>query len=506
MPEFPLHGVADLKENEKKLISAGKTKILVLRHQGKLSAFQSKCPHAGGPLEKGAICNGRLVCPWHMGTFRIPDGHLIEPPAMDSLETYPLRIENSKVFVTLPSSKATGHPKKVSPSTVDKRRMVIVGAGAAGSMAAKALRDEGFAGEIVVIDPCHEEPIDRTMLTKMALTDKTPANRVQLPCLDRLDVIRLRSSMKSLQADRGLITLSDGRRVRFDAALVATGGTPKRLPMQHPENVYTIRHIGDLTRLRSIARKGRHAIVLGTSFIGMEAASALRQRGLTVTVIGKEELPFEQQFGSSVASALLSLHKRKGVRFVLGVNTLQVTSRYVLVEQSGSSRRINGDLVILGVGVEPSLKFEHDLPLAADGGVLTDESLRAKDEVWVAGDIANVAGLRIEHWRVAQQHGMHAANQMLGQRTPLRNVPFFWTYHFDKTIKYLGHADTWHDVSIIGDVRRLNFIALLSRRNEVIAVVSCNRDEETALLAELMRKPISLKQASKAIHSIRPSR
>jgi NADH dehydrogenase FAD-containing subunit len=104
--------------------------------------------------------------------------------------------------------------------------MVIVGAGAAGSMATKTLRDEGFCGEIAVVDPCHEEPIDRTMLTKMALTDKTPANRVQLHCLDQLDVIRLRSSVKSLQSDRGLITLSDGKTLRFDAALVATGGTP----------------------------------------------------------------------------------------------------------------------------------------------------------------------------------------------------------------------------------------------------------------------------------------
>jgi apoptosis-inducing factor 3 len=506
MPEFPLRGAADLKENEKKLFSAGNTKILVLRHQGKLSAFQSKCPHARGPLEKGAICNGRLVCPWHMGTFRLPDGRLIEPPAMDSLETFPLRIEDSKVFVTLPSPKTAGHQKKVSPSIIDKRRMVIVGAGAAGSMAAKTLRDEGFGGEIVMIDPCHEEPIDRTMLTKMSLTDKTPVNRVRLQCLDQLNVIRLRSSVKSLRADRSLITLSDGKTVRFDAALVATGGTPKRLPMQHPENVHTIRHVDDLRQLRSIARKGRHAIVVGTSFIGMEAASALRQRGLTVTVIGKEELPFKQQFGSSVASALLSLHQRKGVRFVLGVNTLQLASRYVVVEQSGSPRQISGDFVILGVGVEPSLKFEHDLPLAADGGVLTDPSLRAGDKVWVAGDIANVAGLRIEHWRVAQQHGMHAAKQMLGRRMPLRNVPFFWTYHFDKTIKYLGHADKWDDVSIIGDVRRLNFIALLSKRNDVIAVVSCDRDKETALLAELMRKPISSKQAHQAIHSIRSSR
>jgi nitrite reductase/ring-hydroxylating ferredoxin subunit len=112
MLEFPLHGVVDLKKNEKKLISAGKEKLLVLRHQGKLSAFQSKCPHAGGPLEKGAICNGRLICPWHMGTFRISDGRLIEPPAMNSLEIYPLRIEDSKVFVTLPSPKTAGQEKR----------------------------------------------------------------------------------------------------------------------------------------------------------------------------------------------------------------------------------------------------------------------------------------------------------------------------------------------------------------------------------------------------------
>ena len=146
MLEFPLHGVVDLKKNEKKLISAGKEKLLVLRHQGKLSAFQSKCPHAGGPLEKGAICNGRLICPWHMGTFRISDGRLIEPPAMNSLEIYPLRIEDSKVFVTLPSPKTAGQEKKKWRSaSTGKRRMVIVGAGAAGSMAARLSVMKDFA-------------------------------------------------------------------------------------------------------------------------------------------------------------------------------------------------------------------------------------------------------------------------------------------------------------------------------------------------------------------------
>ncbi|WP_263359878.1 FAD-dependent oxidoreductase [Acidicapsa ligni] len=495
MREFELYEAAKLKDGQRQIFNVGKTEMLVLRHHHKLIAIQSKCPHAGGPLEEGAICNGRIVCPWHMGTFNLPDGKLIEPPAMQSLDTYSIREGREGVFVSVPDAK-----KPVSMHATDKRKFLIVGCGAAGAMAAKTLRDEHFSGKILMVDPHSEEPIDRTMLTKMSLSGKEPVPKLKE--LNDLNLTRITASLVRLQSDRKMVTLSDGSRFKYDAALIATGGKPKQLPTKVTDKIHVIRHTEDLKSLRRAALPKSHAVIIGTSFIGMEAASALTQRGLKVTVIGEEELPFEKQFGCEISSALLSLHKRKGVKFVLGVKIIQLTNNRVLLQKGDKVVPIDADLVVLGVGVVPKLDFEHDLPLAADGSVLTDKSLRADGHVWVAGDIANVGGRRIEHWRVAQQHGMAAAKQMLGQRADVESVPFFWTYHFEKKINYLGHATEWEDISIVGDVDRLDFIAFMTTRGKVKAVVSCAKETETALLAELMRKPLSLSTANRAIRSI----
>jgi NADPH-dependent 2,4-dienoyl-CoA reductase/sulfur reductase-like enzyme len=268
--------------------------------------------------------------------------------------------------------------------------------------------------------------------------------------------------------------------------------------MRGSDAVYTIRHVDDLRTLRSAAQANRHAVIIGTSFVGMEAASALRQRGLKVTVVGKETLPFEKQLGPQIASSLLSLHKKKGVRFILGARLIQIANRYVLVEEGGRERQIDADLVILGVGVSPNLDFKHDLPLAAEGGVLTDKSLRAADKVWVAGDIASIGGIRIE-LESCPAHGMHAAKQMLGQKKPLHVVPFFWTYHFGKRINYLGRGEEWDDISITGNLCSFDFLALQSKSGVVRSVISCGRETETALLAELLHRPLSKQGAHTAL-------
>lgn len=493
--EFEIPEAAKLKEGQRKVFLAGKTDILVLRHERKLVAIQSKCPHAGGPLEQGAVCNGRIVCPWHMGTFNLRDGKLIEPPPMQSLKIYPVEEGNKGVFVTLP-----GAPNPVPKQKRDHRNFLIVGCGAAGAMAAKTLRDEHFAGKILMVDPHQEEPIDRTMLTKMSLSGKEPVPRLKE--LNDLDLTRITASLVGLESHRRMVKLSDGSTLKFDAALIATGGKPKVLPSNPRDRIFVIRHMNDLRALKTVARPDTHAIVVGTSFIGMEAASALTQRGVKVTVIGEENLPFEKQFGSEVASALLSLHKRKGVKFVLGAKIVRLAHNSILVSRDAKLESLAGDFIVLGIGVQPLLEFDHDLPLAADGSVFTDESLRASRSVWVAGDIANVNGRRIEHWRVAQQHGMAAAKQMLGRRKLPDLVPFFWTYHFDKRINYLGYATAWDDISIVGSVENFDFVALLGVRGSVKAIVSCKKETETALLAELMREPLSVKQARRAIRSV----
>lgn len=505
MPEYLLRNISDLKDGEMKVVPAGKVKVLIVCHQGRLKAFQDTCPHAGGPLAEGAICNGRLVCPWHMGTFRLSDGKLIEPPPMDSLKTFPIRKKDGNLFIEVPGHSPQDEGEAVDRSR-DQRTFVIVGAGAAGSMAAKTLRTEGYCGRIVLVDPHAEEPIDRTMLTKMALTDSSPLNCLELRSLEHLNVETIKSPVVSLRSTQRDIKLRNGKTIRFDAALIATGGKPKVLPMQQESAVYTIRHAEDLRRLRVVAKKNNHAVIVGTSFIGMEAASALKQRGLKVTVIGQASLPFEEQFGERIANALLSLHKRKGVKFELAAKLIQVAPRYVTIEQDGYMKKIEGDFVILGIGVLPNLDFEHDLPLAADGGLLADHRLCVKSKIWAAGDVVNIQGVRIEHWRVAQQQGMHAAKQMLGLPSRYDVVPFFWTYHFGKRINYLGHAKDWDDIWIMGEPRRLKFLAAMNKGGRVKAIVSCGYESETALLAELLREPLSTNEARTAVSRLARAR
>ena len=273
---------------------------------------------------------------------------------MDGLETYPVRESNREAFVSLPARQSPSKSNATSIEAHDRRTFLIVGAGAAGSMAAKTLRDDGFKGKLIVVDPVREEPIDRTMLSKMVLTDRTPLSGVELKALDGLNVTRIKASVVALSSTHNHVVLDNGKKLPFDAALVATGGTPKLLEDVQSGPVYTIRHAADVRHIRAKAHKNSHAVVVGTSFIGLEAASALRQRGLKVTVVGREKLPFEKQFGGKIAKAILSLHKSKGVEFLLGADIMEVSWRQIIVRKGSKQSAVDADLVILGVGVTPT--------------------------------------------------------------------------------------------------------------------------------------------------------
>ncbi len=162
-----LHRVArfaDVPEDRGLQVEIGERKIVLLHANGQLRAFQGECPHAGAPLADGALCNGRLICPWHKAAFRVEDGALCEPPAFDSLKRYPLELRGDEVWVDdqpLPD----GH----TPPADDSRTFVIVGAGAAGTACAAALREKGFGGRIIMLDREADAGYDRTVLSKFVL-------------------------------------------------------------------------------------------------------------------------------------------------------------------------------------------------------------------------------------------------------------------------------------------------------------------------------------------------
>jgi NADPH-dependent 2,4-dienoyl-CoA reductase/sulfur reductase-like enzyme len=225
----------------------------------------------------------------------------------------------------------------------------------------------------------------------------------------------------------------------------------------------------------------------------MEVAASLRERGLEVTVVGKEPVPFAKQLGEQVGDVFIGLHERQGVAFRLGRGVSALTGdRAVQQVVLDTDEILPADLVIVGFGVRPVTQFSHGLELSQDGGIIVDAHLRAAPNVYAAGDIARfpLAGvgerIRVEHWRVAQQQGRTAACNMLGQATPYDAVPVFWTIQYLKRLDYIGHAEAWDETVVHGDLQKPEFLVYYVKAGKVLAAAVFDRDQDAAALVELL--------------------
>jgi NADPH-dependent 2,4-dienoyl-CoA reductase/sulfur reductase-like enzyme/nitrite reductase/ring-hydroxylating ferredoxin subunit len=511
---MPLHRVAeltDLREDRGVQIEIGEKKILLLRAGDDVYAYQGECPHAGAPLADGAVCNGHLICPWHKAEFAVNDGSLCEPPAMDALTRYPTQLIDGQVHVDdqpLPPPTLSLEP--------DERCFVIIGAGAAGTAAASALREKGFNGRLLLIDREREPGYDRTALSKFVLaTDMSPD---EIPPLRddsfyaQQRIERVWGEVMKLDAVNKRVIIADGRRFDYDAALVTTGGEPRDLPLIGAElpQVMTLRQRDDAAAILAATPPGAHALIIGDSFIGLEAASALRKNNIAVTVLARHELSFAAQFGERIGRAIRALHEANGVLFRTHVEVSQFES-----DESGTAletavlsngERMAVDLALVGIGVDPATQFIDGVALEKDGSIKVDGGMRVSHDLWAAGDIATFPlgdqPLRIEHWRLAQQQARIAASNMLGGDERYLDVPFFWTFHFGKRLDYLGHADQWDQIVYLGEPETFDFLALLCNQGSVVAVVACERGREMAMLAERMKQPLYRDEALRLIEAM----
>ncbi|SDY20128.1 FAD-dependent oxidoreductase [Hymenobacter psychrophilus] len=500
------------------------TEVLLVRRQGQYRALAARCPHYGAPLEKGRIINDQIVCPWHHACFRVDDGHLCQPPALDDLPTYPVRVADGRVWVTLPrhptasaeSPDATptalvgGNPPAPDRAAPDQRTFVIVGAGAAGQFAAQTLRAEGFGGRLVLVGADPAAPYDRTKLSKAYLVGKADKSALPLrkPAFYEQHQIEVLTDTRAtgLNLADQLLTLTGRDPLRYDKLLLAPGSQPNtlpKLPGHELAGVLPLRTAQDATRIREAAAAARHVIIIGSSFIGMEAAASLAAENEAqatqerrVTVLARDKEPFEKSLGPKIGAMFRNLHRRHGVRFKaeVEVEALEGENGRVTAVRLASGQRLPADLVVLGVGVQPTTGFLAEaFELDKDGGLRVDSHLQAAENVYAAGDAARfplAAGLgqhRIEHWRLAQQHGACAARNMLGQEVAFAEVPFFWTQQYGKSLRYAGHAPEWDEIIFHGDVRRQNFLALYAHRNRLIAAAGMGRDDDMMIIEALFR-------------------
>ncbi len=490
--------------------------VLLTRQQGRVHAFAPNCPHYGAPLEKGKVVNGKLICPWHHACFKLDSGHLCEPPALDDLPAYDVREADGRILVQVPASppastdkpEATptaevgGTPPPPTAPPVDTRTFVIVGGGAAGEFAAQTLRREGFAGRVVLVSAEEKLPYDRTKLSKTYLAGK--AKPETLPLRERdfyaAQKIELLTATRAtgVDMDRQEIQLEGQPPLRYDQLLLAPGGTPNllpKLPGHDLGGVLPLRTQADADALLAATKDAKQVVIIGSSFIGMEAASSLIGEGRAVTIIAQEKVPFERVLGPEIGTMFQKLHEEKGVKFETEaeVTALLGESGHVSGAQLKTGQTLPADAVVLGVGVRPATDFLQDaFALQKDGSLAVDAHLQAAPNVYAAGDIARFPlaatgqSARIEHWRLAQQHGAVAARNMLGQQAAYTAAPFFWTQQYGKSLRYAGHAEHWDEIIYLGDVAKQDFLAFYVQAGRIAAVAGMGRDADMIYIAELL--------------------
>jgi apoptosis-inducing factor 3 len=494
--------LSELQDNEKRQVTVGETDILLIRHHDQVHALGAYCTHNRAPLVQGVIHNDCLVCPWHNAYFNVTTGDQQEPPGLDSLPRYPVKIENDQVIVTVPETaleKRTPDMAQYDP-TADDRVFVILGAGAAGIHAAEALRVAGYQGRIVMMTRENQLPYDRTTLSKNYFTGKLTKEKIFLRSPEFYQQnhieVRLNQTVKQVDVNAKTITLQDGESLAYDSLLIATGGQPRTLDVPGADllNVFTLRSFADSEAILAVAQTAKQAVVVGSSFIGMEAAAGLAQKGIKVTVVSPASLPFEKILGPELGQLFYQVHQEKGVTFQMGHKVTQLegedTVQTVVLD---NGERISADLVVVGIGVQPVTDFIVGIDLDPhDQSIPVDEHLCAAENVYAAGDIARYpdwrtsAQMRVEHWRIAAQQGRIAAHNMLGKSMPFRGVPVFWSMQFEFPIRYVGHATDWDELIIDGDLNQRKFIAFYVKDQQVLAAASSQRDTDTAAIAELL--------------------
>lgn len=467
--------------------------VLLVHRGSEYFAVDALCTHYHAPLKDGLVVDHTVRCPWHHACFDLRTGEAVRPPAFASLACWVVEQRDGQVFVTGRRDEARP-ARRSTAATSASERVVIIGGGAAGFATAEQLRREGYAGNVTMVSDDDASPVDRPNLSKDYLAGTAPEDWVPLQPADfyrdhRID-LRLSTRAYSIDARAREVVLATGDRLRYDRLLLATGAEPVRMtiPGGDKPHMHTLRSLADSRAIIGRIATARRAVVLGASFIGLEAAASLRARNLEVHVVDPGPRPMERVFGPELADFVRTLHEQHGVVFHMGDTASAITPTSVQLASGGI---LDADVVVVGIGVRPRLDLATQAGLAVDRGVIVNEYLETSSPgIYAAGDIARWPDphsgerIRVEHWVVAERQGQCVAQNMLGRQRKFTAVPFFWSQHYDVQINYVGHAAGWDRLEVEGSIAGRDCLVRYLRDGRALAVASIFRDVES-LKAEL---------------------
>ncbi|WP_280239531.1 NAD(P)/FAD-dependent oxidoreductase [Nocardia abscessus] len=388
------------------------------------------------------------------------------------------------------------------------QHFVIVGGGLGAAKIAEALRAKDFDGIVTLIGAEEHLPYERPPLSKEHLAGKKsfpefivdPAQWYRDHHID----VRLGTTVTGLDAAAKTITLPDGSTLSYDKLALATGSTPRTLPVPGADapNVYTLRTIEDSDTLIELFGSARRIVIIGAGWIGLEVAAAARAAGVEVTIVERGDLPLRAALGPEMGQVFADLHRANGVDFRFEAQVEAITTEEAIATDVANGVRladgstIQADAVLVAVGARPNVELAADAGLAVDDGVLVDERLATSDpDIVAVGDIAAqqhpVLGrrIRVEHWANALNQPEVAAATMLGKQAAYDRLPYFFTDQYDLGMEYTGFAapQEYAKVVVRGDAATREFVAFwLDSADRVLAGMNVNVWDVTDRIKELI--------------------
>ena len=374
--------------------------------------------------------------------------------------------------------------------------VLVIGASLAGLTATDALRNGGYDGELVVVDPSPQLPPDRPPLSKQVLAgDWEPERAVHRSAtrLPELGVdLRLGVAATALDAATRTVSLSDGSELQASGVVLAMGAAPRHLPDEPERGVHVLRTMEDCLALRAELDGGPERVaVIGAGFIGAEVAATCRGRGLEVSMIEAGPVPLGRVMPGDIGAFIAELHREHGVDVRLGVGVEGLDADpdgRVRAVRMADGTTIDAEVVVVGIGVAPSVDWLTDSGLTIDNGVRCDETCLAAPGIVAAGDVASWPNprfgevMRVEQWEHAIEQGEHAARRLLAELGlgedpgPFAPIPWFWSDQYDRKIQMAGRPAPGDELHIVeGTVEERRFVALFRRDDRCTAVLGVNR-------------------------------
>ncbi|CAN5257722.1 FAD-dependent oxidoreductase [soil metagenome] len=374
--------------------------------------------------------------------------------------------------------------------TLDHFDVLIVGGGHGGAQAAIALRQGGFAGSIAIVSAEAEAPYERPPLSKDYLAREKDFERLLIRPIafwaERDIALRLGRTVVAVDAAARRVMTDDGASLGYGRMIWATGGAPRTLSCQGHDliGVHSVRTRGDVDRMQAELADVERVIVIGGGFIGLEAAAVLTKLGKRVVLLEALDRVLARATGEAVSRFYEAEHRARGVDVRLGASVEQVLGRdgRVVGVVLAGGEVVDGQMVVVGIGIVPAVALLLAAGAAGSGGVLVDDHCRTTlDDIFAIGDcaihpnrFADGALVRLESVQNANDQASLVAKAILGAPAVYDAVPWFWSNQYDLKLQTVG-LSTGHDQAVVrGDPARRSFAVVYLKAGRVIAVDAVN--------------------------------